>query len=98
MIGQRKLSESDTFLKKDTTRIDSPCFFLCFQDKNNKLSPKSTVPWHERLTQPKGPKPEDPTAKGPTVLNKAQGSTAADFIVAAWKARSLMISLVKEGG
>ena len=51
------------------------------KDKNNKLSPKSTVPWHERLTQPKGPKPEDPTAKGPTVLNKAQGSTAADFIV-----------------
>lgn len=71
---------------------------VSFQDKNNKLSPKSTVPWHERLTQPKGPKPEDPTAKGPTVLNKAQGSTAADFIVAAWNARSLMISLVKEGG
>ena len=71
---------------------------VVLQDKNNKLSPKSTVPWHERLTQPKGPKPEDPTAKGPTVLKGAQGSTAADFIVAAWNAQSLMISLLKKRG
>jgi hypothetical protein len=50
------------------------------QDKNRKLSPKTKVPWHERLTQQKQ-KAEDPSAKGPTMPKAVQRSTAADFTV-----------------
>ncbi|CAL1166769.1 unnamed protein product [Cladocopium goreaui] len=50
------------------------------KDKNRKLSPKTKVPWHERLTQQKQ-KAEDPSAKGPTMPKAVQRSTAADFTV-----------------
>ena len=54
------------------------------QDKNRKLSPKTKVPWHERLTQQKQ-KAEDPSAKGPTMPKAVQRSTAADFTVVTWQ-------------